>query len=214
METVPSPIQTPLPPLFDSSPSTSAYHELPEMPESTTLPLSAVENSPSSGYPPTSPMNDDENRVAISTKNSPRSVEIMSEEKDKEEENTQSKDSLISLYTTDTHELGTQQNPINIDLIPEQLIVPLLKPTGIRRTQSAPTTMQCTVCARTGHMAQDCIQLGPTLCNYCQESGHFAKDCRKWRADIRRYDPQLQFCLVCNETGHSLDRCTTLNYPQ
>ena len=77
-------------------------------------------------------MNDDENRVATSTENFPRSVEIMSEEHDKEEENARSEDSLISFYTTDTHEPGTQQNPINIDLIPKQLIVPLPKPIGIR----------------------------------------------------------------------------------
>ena len=98
-------------------------------------------------------MNDDENHLATSTENSPISVEIMSKEHDKEEENARSEDSLISFYTTDTHKLGTQQNPINIDLIPERLIVPLPKPTGIRQMWSATTTMQCTVCAQTGHMA-------------------------------------------------------------
>ena len=58
----------------------------------------------------------------------------MSEEQDKEEENNPSEDSLISFYTADTHEPGTQQNPIDIDLICEQSIIPLPRPTGIRRT--------------------------------------------------------------------------------
>ena len=117
-----------------------------------------MDNPHTFGYPPppllkhpalplTSPMNDDEDHVMTSTENSPRAVEIMPEEQDKEEENTPSEDSLVLFYTADTHNPGMQQNPIDIDLTPEQPINPLLRPTGVRQTQSAPTTIQCTVCA-------------------------------------------------------------------
>ena len=146
--TVPSPIPTPLPPLFNSSLPSSTYGEPPELPESTTPPLSAADNSPSFEYPAPTSSTSNENCATMSAEGTPRTVEIMSEE------NVPSKDSLISFYTTNTHKLGTRQNPIDINLIPEQSIVPLPRPTGVRRIQSIPITMQCMVCTRTGHMAQ------------------------------------------------------------
>ena len=185
-----SPVPVSLPPLYDSSPPSSTYTELPEIPEST-IPPFETQNSP------------------ITTESPPRTVEIMSEE----DENAPSEDSLISFYTADTHEPGTIDNPIDVDLIPEPSAIHSSRPIGVRRTRSAPITMQCTVCNRTGHEAQECIRFGPTICSGCQGTDHFARDCPLWRADIRRYHPQLQFCLVCNETGHTIDRCATIHYP-
>ena len=196
-----SPIATPLLPLLDPSPPSSAYAELPEVPEPTTPPFE-TQNSPSLEYPP-----------STSTENSPRTVEILSEGRNEEEENSPSEDSLVSFYTANTPEPGTINNPIDIDLIPEQPTIHSSRPTRVRRTRSAPITMQCMICTRTGHVAHDCIQSGPTICNGCRRTDHFARDCPRWRADIRRYNPQLQFCLVCNETGHTIDRCAVLHYP-
>ena len=171
-------------------------------PPSFTPPLE-TQNPPSFEYPPST----------SSTNNSPRAVEILSEGQNEEEENSPHEDSLISFYTAHSPEPGTIDNPIDIDLIPEQSTIHSSRPIGVRRTRSAPITMQCTVCNRTGHETQNCIRFGPTICSGCQGTDHFARDCPQWRADIRRYNPQLQFCLVCNETGHTIDRCAILHYP-
>ena len=59
-----------------------------------------------------------ENRVTTSTRSSPKTVEI------EEEENPPSEDSMVSFYTAVTHELGSQQNPIDIDQFCIQLETP------------------------------------------------------------------------------------------
>ena len=203
-----SPAPVSLLPLYDSSPPSSTSTEPPEIPESTTPPFE-TQNPPLFEYPPSTFPTNDENHSPITTESPPRTVEIMSEE----DENAPSEDSLISFYTADTHEPGTIDNPIDVDLIPEPPTIHSSRPIGVRRTRSAPITMQCTVCNRTGHEAQECIRFGPTICSGCQGTDHFARDCPLWRADIRRYHPELQFCLVCNETGHTIDRCATIHYP-
>ena len=50
----------------------------------------------------------------------------MSEKQDEEEENAPSEDSMISFYTADTHEPGSQQNPIDIDWFFIRLDIPHL----------------------------------------------------------------------------------------
>ena len=70
----------------------------------------------------------DENRVTTSTGNSPKTVEI------EEEENSPSKDSMVSFYTPDTHELGSQHNPIDVDQFHIQLETPHPAINILRRT--------------------------------------------------------------------------------
>ena len=169
-----SPVSTPLLPFFDPSPPSSAYAELPEIPEPTTPPFE-MQNSPSFEYPPSTSSTNNENQSAT-TESSPRTVEILSEGRNEEEENSPSGDSLTSFYTANTPKPGTIDNPIDVDLVPEQSTIHSSRPIELRRTWSAPIAMQCTVCTRTGHAAQDCIQLGPTICNGCQGTNHFARD--------------------------------------
>ena len=91
-------------PLFNTPPSdSSAYQELPEMPESTTPPFLTTNVPPSFEYP---------------SSTSPITVEI------EDRENSPSEDSVVSFYTPDTHELGSQQNPINVDQFHIQLETP------------------------------------------------------------------------------------------
>ena len=202
----PSPVQTPLPPLFESSPSSSAYDEPFEMPESTTPPLLATNVPPSFEYPlPTSPM----------------TVEI------EERENSPSEDSMVSFYTPDTHELGSQRNPIDVDLFHVQLDTPHPAINTLRRTRSNPLDDRratlpvnnsesslplsyCKSCGLHGHLPDNCLRRGPFICTYCREVGHETADCVERRRNEARYHPELQFCLVCSQTGHSLDRCSTL----
>ena len=80
-------------PLFNTPPS-DAYQEPPEM---------AYPNTP----PPlvlTSPVDENERE------NSPRSVEIATEE-----QNSPNEDSITSFYTAHSNEPGTQENPIDVD---------------------------------------------------------------------------------------------------
>ena len=72
-----SPVSTPLLPFFDPSPPSSAYAELPEVPEPTTPPFE-TQNSPSFEYPPLTSSTSNENQSAT-TESSPRTVEILSE---------------------------------------------------------------------------------------------------------------------------------------
>ena len=93
-------------PLFDTPPS-DAYQEPPEM---------AYPNTP----PPlvlTSPVDENERE------NSPRTVEIATEEQNSPNEN-----SIISFYTAHSNEPGTQENPINVDrlVIREDMLHPAI----------------------------------------------------------------------------------------
>ena len=66
----------------------------------------------------------DENCITTSTESSPKTVKIMFEKQDEVEKNTLSEDLMISFYTADTHEPGSQQNPIDIDQFFIQLETP------------------------------------------------------------------------------------------
>ena len=66
----------------------------------------------------------------------------------------------------------------------------------LRRTQSAPITDYCTICARTGHSLVNCILRGPIVCSYCREVGHTRGVCNRLRMDIVSYHPRLQYCDI------------------
>ena len=194
-------------PLFNTPPSdSSAYQELPEMPESTTPPFLTTNVPPSFEYP---------------SSTSPITVEI------EDRENSPSEDSVVSFYTPDTHELGSQQNPINVDQLNIQSETPHPTINILRRTRSNPLDDRrvtlpanhsesslplsyCRNCGLHGHLPDGCLRQGPFICTYCREIGHETTDCVERRRDEARYHPEMQFCLVCSQTGHSIDRCFTL----
>jgi hypothetical protein len=176
--------------------------------------------TPPTPYQPTNSTSSDD----PSPHSSPRSVVIHPEEADATRENPNESTTTI-FHTADENELGTQSNPIDVDQFLEEArqyhqrrrldtphpIVGILQ----RRIVSAPDLAYCTICTRQGHLASHCIHRGLIICDYCKEAGHhLTKDCPEWRRDAMRYDPRLQFCLVCSETGHTVERCAALRYAQ
>jgi hypothetical protein len=145
-----------------------------------------------------------------STPDSPQTVEVLSEEPMNEEDTSPSEDSIVSFYAADTSEPGTQENPIDIDLIPAANDTPPPHIERVRRTRSAPIPMYCNVCMKFGHPSANCVRLGPIVCAYCREIGHVKSDCITLRREIRQYNPDMQFCMVCAEPGHSVNNCATL----
>jgi hypothetical protein len=149
-----------------------------------------------------------------SSVDSPRTVEIHLEDASAINMTNDDESVPASFHTTIDDEPGTQQNPIDVDRVFERIGTPHPTVGILHRTYSAPILMYCTICARHGHIANDCICRGPIICDYCREVGHMRGDCVDLRRDIRRYDPSAQFCIVCNENGHSLERCHTLRSSQ
>ena len=113
-----------------------------------------------------------------------------------------------SFQTAITHPSGSATNPIDVDLLPPFV------PISVRRTRSAPTTLNCRICRRSGHRLDRCILEGPIICIYCRGVGHVKSDCAEFRRDLRRYNPEMQFCILCSNVGHSVDNCAILNLPQ
>lgn len=121
-----------------------------------------------------------------------------------------------SFHTPETEEQGTQTNPIDVDTFEPP---PLPQTTVIqhflhRRTRSIEVPTTCNMCGRRGHTSTTCIWNGPILCNYCREIGHLRDACPDLRRDIALYDPRYQFCVVCNQPGHTVDRCFALLHSQ
>ena len=154
----------------------------------------------------------------------------MSEKQDEEEENAPSEDSMISFYTADTHEPGSQQNPIDIDWFFIRLDIPHLAINVLWRTRSNPIDdwrathptnnlesslplSYCRICGLHGHLPDGCLRRGPFICTYCREIGHETTDCVELRHDEARYHPELQFCLICSQPGHLLNQCFALLHP-
>ena len=209
----------------------STFLCLQRTPRNVWIDLPTTYNPPSFEYPPlTSSTNDNENNVATSTEDSPRSIEIMSKKQDEEEENAPSEDSMISFYTADTHEPGSQQNPIDTDRFFIWLDTPHPAINVLQRTRSNliddrrathPTNNSelslplayCRICGLHGHLPDGCLRRGPFICMYCREIGHETTNCVKLRRNEARYHPELQFCLVFSQPGHSLDRCFALLHP-
>ena len=77
----------------------------------------------------------------------------------------------------------------------------------LRRTQSAPIADYCNICTRVGHSQLDCVWRGPIICSYCREVGHTRGNCNDLRLDIVRFNPRYQYCTICDQAGHTVDRC-------
>ena len=120
-----------------------------------------------------------------------------------------------SYHTPSTGD-GTRANPIDVDIFEPPPLPPptLVQQFAHRRTHSIAVATTCDMCARRGHTTNDCIWSGPILCNYCREVGHLRDACPELRQDIARYDPRYQFCVVCNQPGHTIDRCFALLHSQ
>ena len=106
---------------------------------------------------------------------------------------------------------GSQENPIDIDQIPDHLV---RLDSGLRRPRSSPIPLRCLTCGRNGHTSPDCIWSGPIVCGYCMEIGHGQRNCRNLRRDMARYDSQYNFCMLCGQPGHRLEQCMSLQYQQ
>ena len=79
------------------------------------------------------------------------------------------------------------------------------------RSESSLNLIHCRVCDRYGHRTTGCIQMGALVCQYCREVGHGERDCNVRRRDERRFHPEMQFCLVCSQPGHSVGIATHCN---
>ena len=137
----------------------------------------------------------------------------------------------MAFFTVTKNTPGTQQNPIDVDRLILRHDTPHPAVSLLRRTNSNPILEQaiailqntrsesslnlihCRVCDRYGHRATGCIQMGPLICQYCQEVGHGERDCNERRCDERLFHPEMQFCLICSQPGHSVGNCYALQYP-
>ena len=127
------------------------------------------------------------------------------------QEQINSTDSLPSFYTTAHEELGTRNNPIDVDWLlnpsPSPPRIPVYTPP---RTQSAPVTAPCPMCCQPGHTPIQCVWYSPGVCSYCEEVGHTVHNCNVLRRDQQRFNPHLLYCLTCKRAGHTSHTCSTL----
>ena len=127
------------------------------------------------------------------------------------QERRNSSDSLLSFYTPAHDELGTHNNPIDVD----QLLDPSLSPPRIPvynppQTWSAPVTAPCPMCRRHGHTSTQCVWYGSGICSYCKEVGHTVHTCNILRCDQQWFNPHLLYCLTCRQSGHTSTTCNML----
>ena len=149
-----------------------------------------------------------------STTSSPLTVEIYPAELLNESPPSNYESSTASFHTAnETDEpSGSQSNPIDVDLIPTRLVN---LDSGLRRSRSNPdSSLHCRTCTRNGHTHQTCIWRGAIVCAYCMEVGHGNKNCPAIRRDRARYDPSLNFCMLCGQPGHTLVQCGRLQRSQ
>ena len=127
------------------------------------------------------------------------------------QERSDSNNSLLSFYTAAHANLGTWDNPIDVDWLldrsPSPPQIPIYSPP---RTQSAPVTTPCTMCRRQGHTSTQCVWYSPGICSYCEEVGHTQHTCNELRCDHLRFNPHLLYCLTCRQSGHTSSRCNML----
>ena len=127
------------------------------------------------------------------------------------QEQSNSANSLLSFYTAAHEELGTCNNPIDVDwlLDPSPLPphIPVYTPSW---TQSAPVTAPCPMCCQHGHTSTQCVWYGPSVCSYCDEVGHTVYTCSILRRHQQRFNPHLLYCLMCKCLGHTSNTCGTL----
>ena len=127
------------------------------------------------------------------------------------QERSNSNDSLLSFYTPAHDELGTRNNPIDVNWLldpsPSPPHTPVYSPP---RTWSAPITAPCPMCRRHGHTSIQCIWYGPGICSYCDEVGHTVHTCNILQRDQQRFNPRLLYCLTCWQSGHTTSYCNPL----
>ena len=123
------------------------------------------------------------------------------------QERSDSNDSLLSFYTATHANLGTQDNPIDVDWLldqsPSPPRIPIYSPP---HTQSAPVTAPCMMCHWHGHTSTQCIWYSPGICSYCEEVGHTQHTCNELQCDRLRFNPHLLYCLTCCQLGHTSSR--------
>lgn len=168
-------------------------------------------------------------RSSTSPPSSPRFVTILSPEPPEEEPQSPISTPSASFHDVDEEPGSSSQHPIDVDQpivhfdAFTQTPAPRLNnrqdtphpSIGIlRRTSSLPTIHYCNRCGRTGHTVDACIWRAPISCDYCGETNHIESDCVQWKRDIARYHPSMQYCPVCNQDGHPLERCWSLRHRQ
>lgn len=141
----------------------------------------------------------------------PQTVEIH------DERSNSSNNSSEEFHTPEAEEQGTRNNPIDVDFqppSPHPTHLALIPHITSRRTRSTDTSTFCTTCARVGHTRDTCIWRGRIQCDYCREVGaHLRNNCPVLRRDIVNTHPRYQYCVVCNQVGHSVDRCWAVLHP-
>jgi hypothetical protein len=146
----------------------------------------------------------------ITSHDSPRTIEIHSPPPENSPSPTPETASH-SFRTANENPLGSPFNPIDVDLIPDHLV---RLNTGMRRSRSTLAPLYCQTCLRHGHVETGCIWQEPIVCDYCERRYHGQKDCPVLRRDMARYNPRYNFCMVCSQPGHTLERCMALQYPE
>ena len=141
----------------------------------------------------------------------PQTVEIH------DDRSNSSNESPEEFHTPEAEEQGTQNNPINVDFqppSPHPTHLAIIPHVTARRTRSMDSPTFCTTCTKVGHTRETCIWRGRIQCDYCREIGaHFRNNCPVLRRDIMNSHPRYQFCAVCNQVGHNIDRCWALLHP-
>jgi hypothetical protein len=169
---------------------------------------------------------------------SPRSIEIQSENHSLSEPLSLIVDSSSSYHTAVLDEPGSSTNPIDVDAIeiPQEAPqnVQFVTTTGttphtdsvrahrdtphpnegtLVRARTLPSLLVCSTCIRTGHTRNDCIYEGPLICDYCNRPGHARRSCPTLAKDIARYNANLRHCEFCGQSGHSQEECWAFLFP-
>ena len=181
--------------------------------DSPSPPSSPLSHAVESSQPPS---NMDDGTIQTPPPNSPLTVEIHSSNSPTNTISLDRESSTASFHTANTHTanepIGSQSNPIDVDLIPTQLAN---FDSGLRRSRSDPSSLLiCRTCTRNGHRRETCLWDGAIVCPYCMEVGHGRKNCPAIRHDMSYYDPTRNFCMLCGQPGHTLVQCRSLQYPQ
>ena len=146
-----------------------------------------------------------------STASSPLTVKIHLPELPNDPTPSNHKSSTASFHTANKPS-GSQLSPIDVDLIPTHLVN---LDSGLHRSWSNPNdSPHCQTCTCNGHIYKTCIWQGMIICAYCMEVSHGNKKCPAIRRDIARYDPSLNFCMLCGQPGHTLIQCGSLQHSQ
>ena len=104
--------------------------------------------------------------------NSPISEHVETQQSVIIQEWSNSNDSLLLFYTPAHDELGTRNNPIDVDWLLDPSPSPPRDPVYIPpQARSAPITTPCPMCHQHSHTSTQCVWYGPGVCSYCDEVG-------------------------------------------